>query len=522
MEIAHIHNRCRLLGESIDAGIMSNQINQLVSTALPSLIAQELNRQLPDTEHSNKVYRINTLHFSISLLKEDLHAGLAGALFANRLIGALRQALQDNSKNIKWYESEDEYIGSLLADLLCGTAWNQWQYQEFAPLQHVEEDEAAIQILMARPDTLVSLLNVLNKQNAIGRLLGAITLARSYALFEQWGQCKIEDIFKQASPHTLNELNILISSAWLCKPKVVTQEPLTVAILTAFLTSMQRATQQPLNLQCAITAIAHITFVHRHKLLLQNYLKQDNQALGLADQTLSVLDSDEQQIIQSLKLFLALSDEHTDYIKRILTVSETTSSSISEKNAEPIKKSNILSVQTAYCAHAGVVLLLPIIVSLGLRETYTNTQLRKALLSIAQTSKDDPSYCWIAWLLPEEESDCGNYKDLPKRLPTSLQLGLNKEQRTELDALFKVPEMQLARLMSMQLAVRLSGLQLSSAQYLNEQFLHIAGTFTRDDKGVHVVLAPISLNIVLSMSGFSPWQKILTWLNQTLSIEVQP
>ncbi|MFT4654084.1 MAG: hypothetical protein ACI82S_001739 [Patiriisocius sp.] len=522
MEIGHIQNHCLLLGESIDLGLMGNQINQLARTSLPSLIAQELNKQLPDTEHSNKVYRINKLHFSMSLLKQDLHAGLAGALFAQRLIHALNQALnqalQDDANNIKWYDNEDEYIGSLMADLLRGTAWSQWQYQEFSALRYVDEDEAAIQILMARPDTLVTLLKVLTKQNAIERLLVAITLARSHALFEQWSECKIEGVFKLPLLHTLSELSMLISSDCLSKTHIGIQEPLSVAILNAFLRSMQDATKQPINLPCAITTIAHITFVHRHKLLIQNYLDQEDYAPSLVDQNLSVLDNGEQQIIHSLKDFIAQSVEHKDYIKKILAISEKSNKDSKDKNADAIEQRNNVSSQTVYCAHAGVILLLPVIVSLGLRETYSNIHLRKALLNVAQTNEDDPSYCWIEWLLPIEDNDC---RDLPKQFPTSLQIGLNKEQRNELDKLNTVPETQLARLMSMQLAVRLSGLQLSSAQYLNEQFLHVAGTFTQDELGVHALLAPISLNIVLSMSGFSPWQQPLNWLNQTLSIEVR-
>jgi hypothetical protein len=519
LAIAHIHNRCHLLGESIETATIVSQLNRLSSEVLPQLIAQELDRQLPASEFDSRIYRINRLHVSFSLLKQDLQTNLAGNMLASRLVQALCEQLQNKPDNLKCYKNQAEYIAAFIADLLKGTAWNQWQYQEFAALKYVEQDEAAIQVLLARGELLAPLVSALHQQGTMGQLLSVITHTRAQTLFEQWAGVNVQQVFSE-------QVSLLQVNVWLqalgpqLGHQAASQESLLMATVKTFLRGIQNLPEQSNNVNAALIAMTQLVFVARHKALVALCLKQSKISASSIRPQISALPADEQQVMHSLIAFLAMAENNEEHIKQVLTYANGYAIKDTPEKIQPgdSTQKTVTFGRSVYCPHAGVILLIPVIISIDLLAYYPNHLLRGALLTIADASEGDMAYSWLDWLLPDAENDGDLH---PDGLPASLQLGLNKEQRSELANLNGQPELQLVRLLTMQFALRLSGLQLSSSAYLNQEFLHISGNIQQDEQGISVLLSPIALNIVLSMSGFSPWQQTLKWLDKSLNIEVR-
>jgi hypothetical protein len=518
LEIGHIHNQGHLLSDGLDTAIISSQLNQLSIDVLPQAIVNALDTLLTDTRFNDKVYRINKLHLSFSMMKQDLHTQTAGQIFANQLIQALSNALLNdigNSDNIKCYANNVEYMGFLISDLLKGTAWRQWQYAEFSSLQHIESDEAAIQLLVARSTCLVSLVRTIEQQQALTLLQTAITPGRAQMLFEQWAGVRIDEVFnKHFLTHTDHWVHVLNEQS--VKQNLFSQSLISDVVKT-FILSMTKRTQQPTQISTVLISIAQLLFILKHKETISQWLKNEAKNTTQTSAEFKQFSPKEYALARHLLAFIRQSKNHAQHIARMIALSADTHKQGNTESTER-HETQVHSTRHIDCAHAGVVLLVPVIISIGLLDYYSTTLIRNALFNIAHADDNNPEYSWLYWLFPDDDTPCASY---PDHLPASTQLGLDKEQRAELMTLNDQPDKQLSRLITMQFAIRLSGLQLSSIAYLNQQFLHIAGAVQQDNNGVQVSLSPIALNIVLSMSGFSPWQQKLPWLKKTLSIEVR-
>jgi len=517
--IDRLSNHCRLYGASADAHLIDNEIKRISVNQLPQIIGTEIDRQLSSLNHGNGIYRINKIQLKFSLLRSDLLLGrhLADVL-AERLVNSLSQQLTSDSGNVVYFENEADYVSALMAGLLQGSAWNTWVYQEFSSLRHLEAIEAVVQLLLPRYFMVNDLVAGLLRRQRFAHFLAVLNDEQATRLFHQWTGYTLVELFKKNSLPELPELK-----KWLSLLRAVNvktddaTEPLALLSLKVFFSIQAQA-----SLQTSLAVLwvsAHYSFLLRYGVLLMPLLKQvptDRASLKSLFQTDEVI----RQIATDLLFWADAKSERVAYLEEIFQATKNTTA-VKQKEVPPsapesftLAATQIDSSQKIYSEFAGLVLLLPMIISLGLHKIYQPAILRSALMRALYDDEKIIQPDWLSLLLPDVDEALFSDASLPQ----IWRHGITENKQKEIERL--VGEKQLACLLLAHFAARLSGLQRSSDAYLRTQFLLHKGVIKVDEQQVTVQLEPMPLYIVLHMAGLCGWQVQLPWQKRKLSIEV--
>ena len=321
-----------------------------------------------------------------------------------------------------------------------------------------------------------------------------------------------------------------------------------------------------IDIATAMIVMSHMLFITKNLPVVKSLLartNQNNDTENVSTHNIKYQNTRDEKIVEYLQKGIKQSDQYKDYIEDAVKIasSEIENQSVNQTphtNARPEilepktttkhPQENTLDDQShiVMCDNAGLALLTPVILSLKLYEFFPIDTLRDAIYSIINNSDSkithlegeetnrtflDSSSTWLNTLFSNSDDDnkenrLDDISSTSKKtiaedssIPNHLFFGLDKSQKSTLLEMKGLA--QIRKLILMQFAARLSGLQHSSQTYLVKQFLSTPGYMSITPEVITVHIDPIPLNILLKMAGFSHWQETLPWLNKKLNIRVK-
>ncbi len=555
--IDRMENRCRFFGSIDDAPAVSSELNHVAKNRLPDLIGAALKRKMGASFDANSVFRIKKLYLNFTWLKQEFIAGFSATALAENLVTELKQQLDacrlnSDELEIVRYSNHAQFVANLISDLIAGVAWNKWQYQEFSHLKHLDNTEAAIQLLLPRAEQLQEMLITIHQNHQLQPFIKSIKQRQADTLFKYWLGRDFKTQFQSASMPPLDKLRVSLEAVSFTNRQphlTIEQESLNLL----FATLLNDENRLPLDILSCV--ISHYCLVKRYDKTIIGVI---NRLSGTHDSEPRVIlpgEGSEHNLLTTFVLWLSNHTDNQKYVKQLLNCVENNKteqpiddsfSSSEELNeylsTRPQNKSDIetdvvssSNIETGveelslYSEQAGLVLLLPVIFNLQLIQYYPVDSIRQALHYAAFVESFDEDFNekldadwqedkqpqWFELFFPD---NCSELND-SLWLPPKWRHGLNESIQKEIESLNGVP--QLCRLITAHFAARLSGLQLSSIGYLQSQFLRTGGYIEAQSEEIKVRLNPVPLYIVLRMAGLADWQEKLPWLSKYLVIEVR-
>lgn len=516
--IDNLSNHCRFIGKSEDYALVASEVRQLAEAQLPDAIDAEINRQLQMLLDQDGLYRIRELKLNFTITRRDLSARKLGVVLARQLVSALEKQLANRNGDIVYFDSEAEFFASLMSNLLLGNHKDAWVYEDYAALRHLSPIDAVVQLLLPRFRDLPQLAAGLQRRDALATLLRMLSETHAHALVLEWSGQTLQTQFREDVAPALEQL--LGCQAWLGVASVGAIDndvSLAVASVRHMLSCLGVATPQ-METNVVLWAVLHRVFLNRYRHEISALVILAFSA-RVETGDYSHLDADVIPIAKDLLQWVGTSEQRRDYIERLLrrgTARQVISRNIADNKAQEIPKAPS-GERVLFRNHAGLVLLIPVLISLRLQASFSMTMLRRAL---HQTLTDEPvqdvDEACLQILLPDNQPQ----PVADGKLPAGWQLGLSAERQTQIETL--TGSEQISQLLLAHFAARLSGLQRSSNEYLRRQFLQISGHLVVDDLQIVAHLESIPLYIVLRMSGLAGWSDRVPWLKRQLTIEIPP
>lgn len=518
IRIGELNNQCRLLGSQDEVAFVASELRQLSSADLPAAIGEQVSRRLLARMNPDGVYRIRRLRLNLTLSRGEFSTRRLGELLSEQLVEALGRELENPQGQVAYFTSQEEFIAQMMADLLLREGRNLWMYEDYAALRHLTPEQAVVQLLLPRRDNLPSLIPALQRRGALVLLCGAVK-GSAMQLWQQWTGVNFNDQFGSDVPEP-DELNP--AQEWLQQRNVAYppgEAPLEQVVLHHVLLCLAEAPCH-FPIEVLLRATAHRLLLRRYARLAAAIMSQ-TQPASVRPPSVPAQGGAGEEMLDKLCLWAARFPGYRAYVLRLLrqmravTVPEIARASPAGRNTGQEN----LSESLLYGQRAGLVLLLPVVISLGLHVSYAMARLRGAIW-LAGEDGEGPGLAEEAWLrelLPDAPQEVPT-----EELPPRWRLGISEQRQKHIEQLQqsgKVEEM-LAQLLLAQFAARLSGLQLSSDGYLRSQFLHCGGSFAIDSAQVVARLDSVPLYIVLRMSGLAGWHSELPWSKRPLTIEI--
>lgn len=518
IEIGRLHNRCQLWGAAHQAVEAQRQLSRLAAERLPDVLSGKLEMHLGSFLPAGAVCRIRRLRLRMQLGAQHLDTFLAADAWAEQFLSALKEAMGNENHNFAIFRDEADYSAAFVAALMHGTAWQDWRFEEFRPLRYLDEQEAAVQHVLARLAVLTRLPAAMAQHEVLIPFLNKMTTNQAEVLFKQCSGCAVAQVFTSEAPVpqtaqiTRRLLKYLESEAGHKSPA---QRWITSVLLALAEESEHQdhpEGNRPGSLREICLLSAHLDIVRRYRIAISQLFGQQ-QTDSLDEKFVVASNGALPESVARIAQWLGCSRANTEYLQTLLSeVGSLPAQSL--QDAPGSEKANVIADpfgQQVHSAKAGLALLIPILLTLNLEEHYSSARLRQALFHCVDGEEGEVA--WLDWLLPDDEG-----KAYPESLPGGWQLGLCEAQQQNIAGLDGVE--QLSQLILAQFAARLSGMQQSSKSYLQKQFLCTSGSIERCSDAIHVRLSPMPLLIVLQMSGLCPCERKLPWSETVLTIEV--
>lgn len=518
VHIRQLTNHCRLLGRDEDLPLVQSEIRQLAESHLPTLLAEEIDRRLPQLATDQGVLHIRALRVRLTVPRSGFSSRSLSRALAEQLAVCLQRHLAGAAHQIKFFSSRAEFNAAFIRDLLEGRAWSTWYYEEFKPLCHFPIAEAAVQMLLPRLGELAVICHSLNGGPLV-KLLSCIDESQSERLFHQWSGTGIEQQF---------QTDILVSAERLLTagqrlPATQPEAAQSTATLSQetvrYFLYCLATLEPPQDMEATLWAAAHRVFLHRYGARIPALLAVADKTQPWADRVLGP-ETNAAKIAADLLVWTEAAPAKRRYIEALLDSSRAQAaavidSKVIETTHRPAKAPTS-DGQVLYSHNAGLALLVPVIISLGLYRHYSSTQLCQALIWASGETDVQLTEPWLQKLFHTDDNSV--LVSGSNALPHTWRLGLDETRQRHIESLEGAE--QLAQLLLYQFAARLSGLQQSSNSYLRRQFFQHSGRFVFASDLIEAHISGLPLAIVLRMSGLSRWSDRLPWMNCRFSIMV--
>lgn len=550
LSIGNFNNCCHYLGKQEDAFLVNNEIRRLLKKRVPGLLATGIDTHLDSFLAEQRVYRIRQLKFNLCITRTNMDLGHLSEQLVENLIASLQQQLSSSQTGIKSYQDSADFHAAFICDLLDGRAWSQWEYDEFKHLQHVDDNEAVIQVLLPQRKNLPKLLNHLRKRIDIKRLFSQLNKEQLFRLYQHWFAGEPTLHFNSSLLTDRSRLQLFATIAELQNTNKDQHEAdFTAEVLYQFFQLLLIRPEQ--NFSKLLSELSTFQFIKKYAREILKYVDDDNKR-GRAKKFIQQnLDDYLQDITQHFIHWLQ-EDRNNRMIVTLLLIDLSESmDGYSELHKKATVKQNVnndanLDIQQSfYSENAGLALLIPVVMSLGLYRQCSPTFLRTAILlalceddaqqfaesaqrSITKSHKiaygtDKPGaeinriddLDWLSKVFPS----AGVEQLTDFKLPKTWRFGLSENKQATILNCQGVE--QCYRLILAQFASRMTGMSESSAHYLRVNFLQRPGSIKFFDSTIVVRLEPIPLRIVLDLAGYSSWTETLAWSETRLSIEVR-
>ncbi|TVR60027.1 MAG: hypothetical protein EA422_14470 [Gemmatimonadales bacterium] len=157
-------------GTPAAGALLRRRMDRLAREALPERLARRLDETLQGWDG---IVRIGELEVELDARMEDLPGGALAEGWARAVATALERELSRGpSANLVRFDSAGGYLAAYVVERLSGRRRPPWVFADFAPLGHLSPEDAATELLSARPGHLQTLAR------ALGREMRAETFAR--------------------------------------------------------------------------------------------------------------------------------------------------------------------------------------------------------------------------------------------------------------------------------------------------------------------------------------------------------
>lgn len=614
ISIDQYSHHCHFIGKQDDAFLVHNAMLRHLSSRLPKLLGDQLSSILGS---SDAWIRIRRLPIKLALTR-DLVASNQWLYEVNEAIVEAYQRVQSSAlTDVLVYPSEQSFKASFIRHLLLGTAWQRWEFEEFKHLQYLSNTEAIHQMLVAGFDQLPALCAALEKEQLIDETIGCQQQYQIVALVEAWAGLDFDPFFSRyasliegVQETTLVALVHQVQQVLANRP---TNQTVLHACLIAYMTlvavkedSGKPRMVQSLDQREAFTVVVCLGMI----VSLREEVKAvvDSKApveLTLAESNIQGLD---RQCFTQLLLVMAQFPIVKMHVAKVLSLiyagaesrgcdngvvnqqgdlrpdsrnSRSTrrderglSGSVSENDSKSNEaQSNFHRIVSE---NAGIMLLVPVVLSLDLHRTLSEEQLvqlftmlcqdmdnfdsssSSQIVGTSERNKNDRAVASISdvnekdltqesWLGGVFETVDNNFDSVDESarpsqksansdssrgkiafasettsddlLPARWRLGLSEAQQEGVRALGGLNAIK--RLLLAQFAARLSGMQNSSDAYLFKNFLRQPGSIEISSQRIRIRLNPIALRIVLDMAGYSHYESVLPWSQRIFTLDIK-
>jgi hypothetical protein len=152
----------------------SRLTNEVIERVVRRGFAAECSRSLSLLPDSGSVIRIQRLPLDLKIKSADLTEEALARLWALEFFRALTAVLaspQNNHGQIVTSESRTAWLGRFISDLVSGSAQSRWEYEEFADVLNLGTVDAVLTILQREPKEIIPVLQLLQSQRRLDRLL---------------------------------------------------------------------------------------------------------------------------------------------------------------------------------------------------------------------------------------------------------------------------------------------------------------------------------------------------------------
>jgi hypothetical protein len=560
IEIDTLRHRCQLItaNPQFDAMECRQRLTSMSESALPNALATLFDAAYPQSHNDKRIIRIRKLSLNLKLLLKDLNTHAVSDILAQQILDTLVQGGVDPnnspSNNYIVFEDHSHYVASFIAQILQPNGQMLWCFSDFHYASYLTSSESLVALLLEQKDRLRGIARHLDKMQLIESLAHTINTQDEEWLINHWCNIAQSSSFSKADVEFALALLDSVSELKTTFTETIASNN-NAAYTRAYLKLLATSPQSKETDLCSSSAhkgLLTLFNMLKHAQLIVRIEKSTDAQKSLAINALHtcgvnkvVLQNMLEQMACSTPIrltILALLHENTQPNKAEQEEQQANlEQEIKTKFNEP-ETLDPLFLWRGTSDYAGLGLLLPLIASMQLERCYTLGEIKGAMLYLlrehlllVQIEKKDAgteqakldkqseqtlqqTQVWLDYLLFDSQERIANVSQTALDI-SRLTLGLAQTVKDTIAQ--KSGTEQLANILMAQFAARLSGLQLSSHAYLFKQFLYTRGSLAIQASSTQISLRPIALNIVLKMSGYSPYKGNILSNGHALTIEVQ-
>jgi|GEM_PF-2821650 len=483
-----------MVGTPAASDLHRRRMERLIREALPERLGRRLEERL---EGWSGVVRMGRLELELDVAVQDLAGSDLAETWAGAVAAALeRELARGAGANLVRFDSAGDYLAAYVVERLTGRRSPPWVFPDFAPLRHLSPEDAAAELLSARPGHLPALAH------RLGSELGAGVFA--LRLGEERARRTLEAAAHPASPSGVDPVDV----AHLLGDAPPPSAPPHVAALSLLLQRWggSRATYP------GAAAALFLAGVLGELGESGSPTQSPGGPVGEEGASARPASSPGTPHLNRLRR----TPQGRGVLARLRREAATEVPPASIEGTEPPPPSSPSPLEAAEpapvtakapdradvpsralrSAFAGLALALPVIRALDLHAHLGPTRLRALLLALVESDLRPllRTEGTLAILVPEEEAE-----------------GTRAMRVPEEEAEAAVPAEEDALLVGEHLAQRLYGLTRSSLPYLRDQFIQRPGWIHLSEAELHIHLDPVPLAVVLRMSGQLGGRGTLPW-----------
>ncbi|MCA9953100.1 MAG: hypothetical protein KC434_00155 [Anaerolineales bacterium] len=477
-------------------------------------------RLRPPASDETAVYRIR--HLQLDLWVDAL--GMADNEVAHNwsrllLHAVTRALLYGGPEDVIRYEDHAHFLAAFLGNLLNGTAWSRWMYEEFAPLHGLPVGQVTAQLLAPRPELLGPVAERLQRSGQLERLLQTLQPADVELIWQRGLDFRAPDATWQPPADLLADvLQVMGAGAALESASGSWRRNL----LRLYLAVIMEQPQLAANM--AVAGIVH-HLVRLHQLwqarpspsLWTALAQQEIGALAALDAFLAGL-ADELATVRDWLQVMLTTPAGRAYLAQLTPIVVPPDVLA---DAEPTTRLERRRLVTSF---AGLAFLLPVMRNLGLHEELDAAGRYQLLLTVIGKARHplawgDTAVSWLAGLMPREEEQARTasvtWPDIAQWADSDELIKVADQAADHMGAL---PGSAVSLLVLRHFATGVRGFAASSPGYLAQQFINLPGRLYIDEESIHVQVSRAPLSVVLRMAGRDGEQGVIPWLGNRLLV----
>jgi hypothetical protein len=162
-----------------DAASIAGRLERMARSDVAQVCAEHL-----DWPDEGTVYRLRHLHLSLWLDKSSISTGKLsrrwGALLATAIMKSIRSG---SARDLVRFPSPRHFVTAFLRDIVDGSGWGKWYYEEFNYLRRLPVGSVATQLLATHPAWIHPAMEELERTGHASRLLARMTANDLYRLW---------------------------------------------------------------------------------------------------------------------------------------------------------------------------------------------------------------------------------------------------------------------------------------------------------------------------------------------------